>query len=62
MATDNLDECKSLEDVEELLTGRMSEHHLCIDCGFDTRHDHQEGSGQGNLGSKARREGERHAH
>ena len=34
--TDRLDDCKSPEEVEEFCTGRMSEHHLCVDCGMNT--------------------------
>jgi hypothetical protein len=33
---DKLDDCKSLADVEDLLTGRVSEHSLCVDCGVNT--------------------------
>jgi len=27
---------KSLEELEEHLTGRIPEHHLCVDCGVNT--------------------------
>ena len=36
-----LDDCKSLEEIEEFLTGVVSEHHLCIDCGFNTAPGHK---------------------
>jgi hypothetical protein len=30
------DACQSVDDVDAYLTGRMSEHHLCVDCGVNT--------------------------
>jgi hypothetical protein len=32
-----LEDCKTLADVEDLLTGRVSEDSLCIDCGLNTQ-------------------------
>src|SRR5262245_44159141 len=31
-----LADCTSIEEIAEYLTGRVSDHHLCIDCGFNT--------------------------
>jgi hypothetical protein len=31
-----LDDCQSVDEIADYLTGRMSEHYLCIDCGHNT--------------------------
>lgn len=38
---EKLEDCKSLAEIEEFCTGRMSEHHLCIDCGLNTAPGHK---------------------
>jgi hypothetical protein len=36
MEEKKLGDCKSVEEIADYLTGRMSENHLCVDCGVNT--------------------------